>query len=77
MGRGWRDCHCNDKPPSATIYFYELLGQINYQSCEVGICAEDPNGNWINFKFYSIPVNRVIEKLPEFIKKLKKAWSVL
>jgi len=76
--KGWRDCTTNEKPPSVAIRYYELeMKENTYKSCEIEICGEINNSDWIIFKFYAIHPNWLEKRLSFYVDKLKKAWESL
>ncbi len=69
-------CNCNDKPVSFEITYFDNRFLFEYRSlCNIGIIAETNSGNWIDFKFYSIDEQDLLDKLPEFEYKLQRAWE--
>ena len=70
-----RECVCNDKPPSATVnpYQFDMHGNT-HASAEIRLVGEMPNGQWIDFKVYSVPMHEVMDVLPGALKALEAAW---
>ena len=70
-----RECVCNDKPPSATVnpYQFDMHGNT-HASAEIRLVGEMPNGQWIDFKVYSVPMHEVMDVLPGALKALDAAW---
>ena len=70
-----RKCLCNDKPPAVTVnpYQFDMRGHV-YASAEIRLTGEMPNGRWVDFKVYSIPMDEVMCSLPGALKVLEAAW---
>ena len=64
-------CNCNGKSVSFEITYFD--NSINL--CNIAIIAETNNSNWIDFNFYSINPQELLDKLPEFEYKLQRAWE--
>jgi hypothetical protein len=70
------DCACNDKPPSLVLipYSYSSRG-IDYGSAEFEIVGEVAIGRWLTIKAYSVPLDQVMESIPECTDLLRTAWN--
>ena len=70
-----RKCLCNDKPPAVTVNpsQFNMRGHV-YASAEIRLTGEMPNGRWVDFKVYSIPMDEVMCSLPGALKELEAAW---
>ena len=70
-----RECICNDKPPSVTVnpYQFDMHGHT-HSSAELRMVGEMPNGRWVDFKVYSIPMDEVMCSLPGALNELEAAW---
>lgn len=70
-----RECICNDKPPSITVtpYQFDMHG-TTHASAEIRLVGEMPNGQWVDFRAYSIPMAEVMDALPGALKALEAAW---
>lgn len=70
-----RDCRCNDKPPSITVnpYQFDMHG-TTHASAEIRLVGEMPNGQWVDFRAYSIAMAEVMDALPGALKALEAAW---
>lgn len=70
-----RECICNDKPPSVTVnpYQFDMHG-ITHASAEIQLVGEMPDGQWVDFRAYSIAMAEVMGALPGALKALEAAW---
>lgn len=70
-----RECICNDKPPSVTVnpYQFDMHG-TTHASAEIRLVGEMPNGQWVDFRAYSIAMAEVMGALPGALKALEAAW---
>lgn len=70
-----RHCCCNDKPPAVTVnpYQFDMHG-ITHSSAEIRLVGEIQNGQWVDFRAYSIPMAEVMDALPGALKALEAAW---
>jgi hypothetical protein len=68
-------CNCNGKSVSFEITYFDNSFYDGINLCNIGIIAETNNSNWIDFKFYSIDLQELLDKLPEFEYKLHRAWE--
>ena len=70
-----RECCCNDKPPSVTVnpFQFDIRGHVS-ASAEIRLTGEIPNGRWVDFKVYSIPMDEVMCSLPGALNELEAAW---
>lgn len=73
--RSARECRCNDKPPSVTVnpYQFDMHG-TTHASAEIRLVGEMPDGQWIDFRAYSIAMAEVMGALPGALKALEAAW---
>lgn len=73
--RSARECRCNDKPPAVTVspYQFDMHG-TTHASAEIRLVGEMPDGQWIDFKAYSVPMHEVMDALPGALKALEAAW---
>lgn len=73
--RSARECRCNDKPPSITVnpYQFDMHG-ITHSSAEIRLAGEMPDGQWVDFRAYSIAMAEVMDALPGALKALEAAW---
>ena len=71
-----RKCLCNDKPPAVTVnpYQFDMRGHV-YASAEIRLTGEMPNGRWVDFKVYSIPMDEVMCSIPGALNELEAAWA--
>jgi hypothetical protein len=69
-------CNCDGKPVWLEITYFDNSFLVEYKDlCNIRIIAEAHNSNWIDFKFYSIDAQDLLDKLPEFEYKLQRAWE--
>ena len=70
-----RECCCNDKPPSVTVnpFQFDIRGHVS-ASAEIRLTGEIPNGRWVDFKVYSVPMTEVMDALPGAMQTLEAAW---
>ena len=66
-----RDCCSNRKPPIVTVDPFEFLYSA---SAEIRLAGELPNGRWVDFRVYSIPMREVMGALPHALAALEAAW---
>ena len=45
-----------------------------HASAEIRLVGEMPNGQWVDFKAYSIPMAEVMDALPGALETLEAAW---
>jgi hypothetical protein len=80
---GWRNCTCNNRPPSVFVEYFEIkLGPTVYYTANVGIRAATKISSrhpevWIDFKFYALNIDECMKILPKLVKKLAKAWRAI
>lgn len=70
-----KECLCNDKPPQIGVYFYsfELQGRT-HKSYKVEVVQENDLG-WINFEYYNIDEDYLIENFDKIERSLIRAWE--
>ena len=70
-----KECLCNDAPPQIGVYFYsvELQGRT-HKSYRVEVVQENDLG-WINFKYYGVNEDHLIENFDKIERSLIKAWE--
>ena len=66
-----RDCCSNNKPPVVTVDPFEYQ---YFASAEIRLAGELPNGRWVDLRVYSIPMNEVMDALPNALLVLEAAW---
>ena len=66
-----RDCCSNKKPPVVTVDPFEYTYNA---SAEIRLSGELPNGRWVDFRVYSIPMHEVMDALPGALQVLESAW---
>lgn len=70
-----RECQCNDKPPSVTVNPYQFaINGHTHSSAEIRLAGEMPNGRWVDFRVYSVPMKEVMDALPGALDALESAW---
>ena len=66
-----RDCCSNRKPPSVTVDPFEYRYSA---SAQMRLAGELPNGRWVDFRVYSIPMPETMGALPDALATLEAAW---
>ena len=70
-----KECLCNDTSPQIGVYFYsiELQGRT-HKSYQVEVVQENDLG-WIDFKYYGIDEEHLIENFDKIERSLIRAWE--
>ena len=66
-----RNCCSNRRPPSVTVDPFEFQYSA---SAEVRLAGELPNGRWVDFRVYNIPMRETMGALPDALVTLEAAW---
>ena len=66
------NCLLNDKPPCLTI---EPYSYTMFSTAEFKLAGELPNGRWVEFKVYSVPLNEVAETIESAKTVLLASWE--
>jgi hypothetical protein len=53
------------------------LEDLEHSSWNIGLSAESPSEDWIDFKFYSLLLDELESKLMPLSDKLIKAWKIV
>lgn len=69
-------CYANDNPSGVQIVIKSLDLSIGHEH-EVRLTAETKDGFWINFSYYSLGGDELIEKLDHYVEKLLLAWEAI
>jgi len=67
------DCQCNGRPPAVHVSIYQ---HHKHLSMEIGIKGEAINEQWVDFKYYALPVDEV-ENIGTYEYLLSKIWEVV
>jgi hypothetical protein len=69
-------CYANDNPSGVLIVIESFDLSIGHRH-EIRLRAEAKDGFWINFSYYSLGSDELIEKLEHHVKKLLLAWEAI
>ena len=72
-------CLTNYNKPGIQVFLSHFnlpFGESEYDAWQISIRGESVLG-WVDFNFYSLSSEEIVEKLDQFVEKLLAAWEII
>lgn len=73
-------CVCNDKVFVNLDYshftFHNSGGPVSSKSFQISVCHERPDGEWCDFKIYSLTEEQIVNGLQKYEQDILSTWKL-
>ena len=74
-------CLCNDKvfvniDHFSMVFHHQGHDPVSSSSFEISLCHERPNGEWCDFKIYSLTEEQIVSKLQKYEQDILAIWKL-